>query len=242
MQRATNGRTVLVLCLAAASAPATAAASPLAVSGDVTATTDYIFRGVSQTMSGPALQGSLGVAHDSGFTASAWASNVDYVAEGRPDDGARLEVDLVVGWERALGERLATSVGRSEYLIPGVDPGIDYDYGEWWAGLELDERHHVTAFHSDSVSGSGKPGWYVVAGTGIDLFAGLALDLAVGHGDLCRALGGSYSHVDLALSGALEAFGWRLAFHAASDAAGKMFYAPTVEPRVVLSVTWTVWE
>jgi hypothetical protein len=43
------------------------------------------------------------------------------------------------------------------------------------------------------------------------------------------------------LSGEFDAFGWQLAFHAADDAAKEMFYQSVVEPRLVLSVTYTVW-
>ena len=222
-------------------APAVAAAEGYAVFGDVTATTDYVFRGVSQTMSGPALQGTLGVAHDSGFSAWVWGSNIDYIDAGDPDDGARLEIDATMAYEHALGERFVATVGRSEYLFPGVNPGLDYDYGEWWGELALDDRHQLTAYHSDSVFGTGEPGWYVIAGTGIELPAGLALGIGVGRADLSRALGESYNHVELILSGSFDALSWQLALHATDGNAKEMFYKSVVEPRAALSVTYTIW-
>ncbi len=221
--------------------PALATAEGSVVSSDLTATTDYLFRGVSQTMSGPALQGSLGVAHDSGFSASVWGSNVDYIADGDPDDGARLEIDAVIAYEHAIGERFAATIGRSEYFFPRVNPDIEYDYGEWWAELALDDRHYVAAYHSDSVFATGEPGWYVSAGTGIDLPAGLALDISVGHADLSRALGESYDHVEVVVSGSFDALSWQLALHSTSGAAKKIFYESVVEPRVALGVTYTIW-
>ena len=39
---------------------------------------DYTYRGVSQTGQEPALQGGLDWAHDIGFYAGAWGSNVDF--------------------------------------------------------------------------------------------------------------------------------------------------------------------
>jgi uncharacterized protein (TIGR02001 family) len=223
-------------------APAPLPAEDFAVTGDVTATTDYMFRGTSQTMSGAALQGSLGIAHDSGLSAWIWGSNVDFVADGDPDDGARVEMDLAFAYEHALSERLAATVGRNEYLFPGVDAGIGYDYGEWWAGLSLDGRHHVSAFHSRSVFGSGEPGWYVVAGTAIELPANVSLEVALGHAGLNHALGDSYRHVELKLSGDIHAFAWSLAVHATDESAKALFGKSLVEPRVVLSVTYAVWE
>ena len=222
-------------------APAVAAADGYAVFGDVTVTTDYVFRGVSQTMSGPALQGSLGVAHDSGLSAWVWGSNIDYVAEGDPDDGARVEINAVMAYEHALGERFVATVGRSEYFFPGVNPGLDYDYGEWWSELAFDDRLYLTAYHSDSVFNTGEPGWYAIAGTSIDLPAGLALDIGVGRVDLSRALGESYNHVELLLSGAFDALSWQIALHATDGKAQEMFYESVVEPRATLNVTYTIW-
>ncbi|HEY7740572.1 MAG TPA: TorF family putative porin, partial [Steroidobacteraceae bacterium] len=56
---------------------ATAAANA-EVSYTVTAVSDYDFRGVSLSAKDPALQASIDYAHDSGFYAGAWASNIDY--------------------------------------------------------------------------------------------------------------------------------------------------------------------
>ena len=47
-------------------------------SSTITATSDYDFRGVSQTGKDPALQLSLDYAFDSGFYAGLWGSNVDF--------------------------------------------------------------------------------------------------------------------------------------------------------------------
>ena len=118
----------------------------------------------------------------------------------------------------------------------------DYDYGEWWARLSLDARHHVGAFHSRSVFGSGEPGWYLVAGTAIDLPADLSLEIALGHAGLDSVLGDSYRHVELKVSGDIETFAWSLAVHATDESAKALFEKSVVAPRVVLSVTYTFWE
>ena len=48
----------------------TASAGAAEMSADLTLTTDYVFRGVSQTMSAPALQGGLTIEHENGLFAS----------------------------------------------------------------------------------------------------------------------------------------------------------------------------
>lgn len=229
------------LVLTAAGVPSPGFAGSLGITGDLTATTDYVCRGVSQTMSGPALQGSIGVTADNGLSAYAWASNVDYVADGDPDDGAKSEIDLVVQYDRALTERWAATVGRVQYFNPGINPGLDYDYGEWWVDLTLDERHSVSVYQSDSIFGTGEPSWYVGAATSFALPAGLSIDVAAGHFDLSRAWGGAFNHVAVALAGNVDAFTWEAAFHATNGDADEMFYESVVEPRFVFSVTWTMW-
>ncbi|NOQ36801.1 MAG: hypothetical protein GQ569_13055 [Methylococcaceae bacterium] len=59
-------------------------------------TTDYIWRGVSQTNNNPAVQGSFDVAHDSGFYLGVWASNVDFGDITTPS----LEIDTYIGFSR----------------------------------------------------------------------------------------------------------------------------------------------
>ena len=47
-------------------------------SATVTAVSDYLFNGVSQTQEDPALQASFDWADDSGIYAGVWGSNVDF--------------------------------------------------------------------------------------------------------------------------------------------------------------------
>ena len=66
----------------------------------VTGTTDYTFRGVSQTSGDPAIQGSFGWSkdfkagqQDIGLYASAWGSNVEF----EDGDNAHIEIDYTGG-------------------------------------------------------------------------------------------------------------------------------------------------
>ena len=60
------------------------------VSANVAVTSDYVFRGVSQTQENPALSAGVDLTK-SGFSAGAWASNVDFGddtdADGVVDEG-----------------------------------------------------------------------------------------------------------------------------------------------------------
>ncbi|HEY0906008.1 MAG TPA: TorF family putative porin, partial [Methylophilus sp.] len=82
------------ICAAAAllsnSAQAAPAASAWQSSGNLTYISDYLFRGISQTNEGMALQGSLTLANTDGWYVSSWASNIRF-GEGS------LELDLLAG-------------------------------------------------------------------------------------------------------------------------------------------------
>ncbi|WP_298746543.1 TorF family putative porin [uncultured Brevundimonas sp.] len=99
----------------------TASAQDADVSANVVVTSDYVFRGFSQTDEEPALQGSVDVAIG-GFYAGAWASNVDF------GDETDAEIDLY-GGVRGEASGFAYDVGLVAYLYVG-DSGADYDYVE----------------------------------------------------------------------------------------------------------------
>lgn len=235
------------LLVAAASAAwaftgaAPAAADSPRVTGEVTAATDFLVRGISQTMSGPALQACVAVEDDSGLSGYLWGSNVDFVDDGDPDDGARVEFDFAVGYEHALSESLSASLTRVQYFFPGVARELGYDYGEWIGTLTFDDRHRLVLGYSADSFGVGETGTYVALSTGLDLPAGMSFQTTVGYVDLRRVFGEAYAHATLALSGSFEPFMWQLSYHHTDMSASEMFYRSVVEPRAVLGVSVSVW-
>lgn len=75
------------------------AASPfgLSFSGNAAVTTDYRFRGLSQTQNDPAVQAGFTLAHDSGMYFGLWGSNVNF-GSGTPS----LELDPSLGFATTL--------------------------------------------------------------------------------------------------------------------------------------------
>lgn len=58
------------------------AQGPWSFSANIGAVSNYIWRGTTQTDDGAAIQGGLDVAHESGFYAGTWASNIDWEGGG----------------------------------------------------------------------------------------------------------------------------------------------------------------
>lgn len=186
----------LAATLAATALPAFAqdgGADPAwAVSGEVTAASDYVWRGVSQTMEDPALQVELVLEHQSGFYAGGFASNVDF---GDSEDGIDYEVNGFIGWAGELGAGTELDVFVSRVAYPGHN-GADYDidYTEIEANLAFAEYWNVGVAYSPDIFNLGGKGWYYTAGAAFPLGdSGFTLGAQAGHYDLDDAAGDSYS-------------------------------------------------
>ncbi len=82
------------------------------LTGNVGATTNYVFRGFTQSDNGPAIQGGVDYAHASGFYAGAWASTVKLCGTSC-DSG--LEADLYFGANFKLQNDLVFDIGYIAY-------------------------------------------------------------------------------------------------------------------------------
>ena len=79
------------------------------MNGFVGYTSDYMWRGQSQTMGGGALQAGVDLDYE-GFYGGVWASQVDF-----GDDSASLEYDLYGGYKFAVSDKLSMDVGVMQY-------------------------------------------------------------------------------------------------------------------------------
>ncbi|MBK8121164.1 MAG: hypothetical protein IPK39_19895 [Sulfuritalea sp.] len=96
---------------------AAAPASPHTIAGNLSITSDYRFRGITQTFEKPALQGGIDYSHSSGFYLGNWNSNVSSGA-GFPD--GNLEMDFYGGYKMTLGD-FGLDFGGIYYYYPGSE-------------------------------------------------------------------------------------------------------------------------
>jgi uncharacterized protein (TIGR02001 family) len=161
-----QGLAAIVLTMSAAAAHAE-------ITGTVTATTDYDFRGITQTKQKPAIQGSLDYSHASGFYAGAWASNVDF---GNCCD-ENWELDVYGGWRG--GETIAYDVGLVYYTYPGAK---DIDYPEIYASATW-KVLTGKVWYSWDFGQSGDSAEYYQLDANIPLPANFTLGLHTGYSD-----------------------------------------------------------
>lgn len=167
--------TVIAVCAVCASGPATAQDKPMipgSFSANVALTSEYLFRGLSQTDDGPALQGGfdyeVSVAKPVSIYGGVWGSNVDFgesgTGAGGSTDGANLEMDLYGGLKGGIGDTgLSWDVGFIYYWYPGADSNLNYDFWEIQGALGYDFGFAaVTASLNYSPENFGKSGdaWY----------------------------------------------------------------------------------
>jgi uncharacterized protein (TIGR02001 family) len=95
------------------------AAEPITVTGSAAFTTDYLFRGISQTGNNAAVQAGMTATHESGAYASVWGSSIASGAGGS-------EMDLLLGYGGKAGE-VSYDVGVMHYGYPGADGAVGYD-------------------------------------------------------------------------------------------------------------------
>jgi len=84
------------------------------VTGNASLTSDYRFRGVSQTQNAPAVQGGVDFAHSSGFYAGNWNSSIS--SELYPGS-AGVENDVYAGFKKEFGG-VTVDAGVLGYMYP----------------------------------------------------------------------------------------------------------------------------
>jgi uncharacterized protein (TIGR02001 family) len=111
----------------------------------VTGTSDYLFRGISQTNNNPAIQGFVELQLFDWVYFNVWASNQNWVENFLWDGNSSLEVDFAGGLRHTWGN-FSLDVGAAYYTYPGssnsIDPttllktglgSTDYNYWEIYA-------------------------------------------------------------------------------------------------------------
>lgn len=138
------------------------------LSANIGLTTEYVFRGVSQTAEHPAVQGGFDATCGI-FYAGVWASNLDFGGDALAggtgtEDVANIEMDWYAGIKPVTG-KITWDLGVIYYSYPGsIDPGgLDLNYVELKVGgsaeIWKDGTFGLTAFYSPDYTLETGPVW-----------------------------------------------------------------------------------
>jgi uncharacterized protein (TIGR02001 family) len=187
-------------------------------SASVALTSNYVYRGITQTDNGPAIQGSFDVT-SGGFYAGAWASSVDF------GDDTTLEIDLYAGYGGAITEGLSYDVGVIYYAYPDspevggeeqdffeVYGGLTQDFGAFWAGASV--------AYSPDFYGTSEESVYTLLSLGTDLTENISADFNYGFSEFDDAGSDDYQDFNFGLSTSAAGFDFDVRYFDTVDLAG----------------------
>lgn len=110
---------------------------------NVSVTSDYFWRGMSQNAGNVALQAGIDYNHESGFYAGAWASEVDY------GDTANVEYDFYAGYSTDLTDDISVDLGVIQYNFDGsdYDPFEEVYFGASWKNTSMKYYRNTVDAH-----------------------------------------------------------------------------------------------
>lgn len=169
--------------VAAALVAATTVAVPTAVaegefSGNIAITSDYFYRGATQSDGAPMVSGGFDYATDD-FYAGTWASGVDF------GDGTSTEIDFYAGWTPTIGQ-FALDIGAIYYAYPDAPDEPEQNFVEVYAGasttLGIVDVGLSYAYSPEFYGESGTAG-YFNASAGLPLGDNFGVDASVGFSE-----------------------------------------------------------
>lgn len=151
------------------------------ISGNIALTSDYRFRGISQSDEDPAVQGGFDVGFEPGFYLGTWGSSIDFGGGNDTGSFSTVELDYYGGWRGPIGDSdFGIDVGYAYYDYPGdtVDPKGDYQefyLKGSWTTLVLG-----VAYSDDYYAKTGES-WYFSGDYSFGLIDSLTMGLHAGY-------------------------------------------------------------
>ena len=189
----------LTITSAAGNASADEAKAPTDLSFNAALTSDYRYRGISQTRLRPALQGGAEIVRSaSGMFVGAWASRINWTKDAGGDGD--MEIDLYAGKRGDLSAGLSYDVGVLTYVYPSNKlasvPGFASAnttevYGQLSYGPALIKYSHAVTNLFGFVDS--KHSGYLDLAANLDAGTGLVVNLHAGHQRVAHNGAASYT-------------------------------------------------
>jgi uncharacterized protein (TIGR02001 family) len=164
------------------------------IEGNIGATSNYMWRGLTQTQDGAAISGGLDYSNESGIYAGVWVSNVDFGSDDMDGEIVGYETDLYGGISGEMNG-VGYDAGVIFYTYPTSQDGnfteiaVSASMGMVTVGLAS-----VVAADNDTLEGD----LYYYISAGVDVMDGMTLSGTIGSTDP-DAAGDGYTHVNLSL-------------------------------------------
>ncbi len=186
-----------------------------ALEGNVAATSNYLWRGITQTAGGAAVSGGVDYGHDSGAYAGAWVSNID----------SDTEVDLYAGFSGEVSG-IGYDLGYISYVYPASKGALDFSeiyVGASYSMLGL-------TYYMDSENENS----YIDVSAEMEVSDGLTVAAHYGTYAFDLAPAGDYSDYSVSLTKALDGWDWTMAV-SDTDADPAVWGAQNEEMQITVS-------
>lgn len=208
---------------------ATARAADL--SGSAALTSDYVWRGTTQTQGDAAVQAGFKLASESGFYGSVWGSNVEFA----PETHASSELDFTVGWAGEIAPDWALDVNLLRYQYPSTT--VDLNWTELNGTLTYAGNYWLSLGYSPEALGSDEDGLYTQLGARFPINDAFRLEAAAGYYYLQDIYGESYLHGQLSAVWTVKApLELRVTAHATDSNAEDIFGEDSAGDRIEAAV------
>lgn len=201
------------------------------LSGNAALTSDYVWRGTTQTQGDPAVQAGLKLAGDSGFYGSVWGSNVEFA----PDTHASSELDFTVGWAGEIAPNWALDVNLLRYQYPSTT--VDLNWTELNGTVTYAGNYWLSLGYSPEALGSDEDGLYTQVGARFPINDAFRLEAAAGYYYLQDIYSDSYLHGQLSAVWTVKApLELRVTAHATDSNAEDIFGQDLAGDRIEAAV------
>lgn len=146
-------------------------APPYTITSNIGITSDYTFRGISQTFREPAIQGGFDFVHSSGLFLGTWASNIS----GNQFTNASMEWDLYGGYTGKVNDDLSYTVGLIDVIYPGGRTAVaapnkkwdttEFNIGATWMGLNVKYSQTLTDWYGINAASGFAPAMWTAGDT-----------------------------------------------------------------------------
>lgn len=203
------------------------------LSAYVVLTTDYVWRGVTQSDEDPAAQLGGEIALESGLYGGVWASTIDIDnGPGRERD-TEMRYYLGYGWDATNTLTLTANVVA--YRYPGQGGLVDYAYEEYMLTGNYDDRLWITYAFSPDLYHSGYESHNVETFAEVGLGKHLILGAGIGYYDVAKLAGDDYAYWELGVTWPVNRIDIDLRYHDTSRWVPIVSSADRAGARVALS-------
>ena len=214
-----------------------ASASGHELAGYLTLTSDYVWRGVTQSDGNPAAQFGLDYNLDNGWYAGIWAATVD-ISNG-PTRQRDAQVNYYAGYSRNLPGNWTLGGHVVAYTYPGADSDVDYDYNEYSLSASFQDQLWVEFSYSDDLYNTGESTRDLEIYFEQPIVGSWMLGGGAGYYDVADTFGSGYGYWQIGVTRTIGVLDVDLRFHDTNRWVPAVSSPDRADSRVALSIRWS---